>query len=99
MSFLHGDSAGALAAQSPASSGLGHLLDVEPSRVSMIADRIGKAANGIAAAGGADQGYGGQAAPTPINFLQSLDPRVMQALSDRFAGASFNPRANTVDYQ
>lgn len=93
MSFLRGQSAGAMDAANPISTGLGRALGADPSRVSMIADRIGNAANGIAAAGGAEQGYGGQAGPPqglPANYMQMMDPTVMRAIM-----AKFGPAQNT----
>lgn len=94
MSFLQSAGAGAAAAgagaaANPMSTGLGHLFGADPSRVSMIADRVGNAANGIATAGGADQGYGGQAAPMN-NVLQQLDPTVMRAIMAKFGPAQFS---------
>jgi hypothetical protein len=89
MSFLNnmGGGAGALAGFQPnsISSGFGHMIGADPSRVSMIADRIGKAANGIAAGGGAESGYDGSAAAPQIdNHLQMLDPNVLQSIIARF---------------
>lgn len=88
MSFLQGmGGAGAAMGQAnSAATGLGHLFDADPSRISMIADRIGKASNGIAAAGGAENGYDGSAAPQN-NYLQTLDPTVMRALIAKFGPA------------
>lgn len=97
MSFLKSAGTGAAAASdmNPISSGVGHMLNTDPSRVSMIADRIGNAANGIATAGGAAAGYGGQAAPpqqaAPVNnYMQMLDPTVLRAIM-----AKFGPAQNT----
>ena len=90
MSFLNNPGSGAMAASQAngAATGLGHMFGADPSRISMIADRIGKASNGIASAGGADQGYDGTAAPN--NYLQTLDPTVMRAIM-----AKFGPAQNT----
>lgn len=67
------------------SSGFGYMIGADPSRVSMIADRIGKAANGIAAGGGASAGYDGSAAAPQIdNHLQMLDPNILQSIIARF---------------
>jgi hypothetical protein len=52
----------------------------------MIADRIGKASNGIAEAGGAGQGYDGSAAPQ-TNYLQNIDPTVIRAIMAKFGPA------------
>lgn len=89
MSFLK-PAPDATAAANPMASGLGHLFNTDPSRVSAIADRIGRGMNLIAAGGGAQPGY---APPEPsqdvtANHLQLLDPSVLQALVQRFRPAS-----------
>ena len=93
MSFLNnmGGAGAALGGFQPnaVSSGLGHMIGADPSRVSMIADRIGKAANGIAAGGGASAGYDGSAAAPQIdNHLQMLDPEVLRSIIARFRPAA-----------
>ena len=87
MSFLQGagGAGAALGQANSASTGLGHLLNVDPSRISMIANGVGRAANGIATAGGADAGYDGSAAPN--NYLQNLDPTVLRAIMAKFGPA------------
>lgn len=91
MSFLNSAGAGAAAANG-ASTGLGHMLGVDPSRISSIANSIGTGMNGIAAAGGAPQAYGGQAGPQqPVNnYMQMMDPTVLKAIL-----AKFGPAQNT----
>lgn len=93
MSFLNnlGGAAGAAGAANGAASGLGKLIDVNPQRISSIADRIGTGMNGIAAAGGAAAGYGTpqqpaapQQAPGVDNHLQMLDPAVLQSIIQQF---------------
>lgn len=82
-----------------AATGLGHLIGTEPSRVSSIANAVGKISNGLAEAGGATPGYDAPA-PQLSNYMQMMDPRVLKAITDHFGtGASFNPHAMTVDYQ
>ena len=71
----------------PISTGFGHMIGADPSRVAMIANRIGTAANGIAAGGGAPAGYDGSAAPIN-NHLQMLDPNVLQAILAKFRPAA-----------
>lgn len=87
MSFLK-PAADATAGANPMATGLGRLIGADPSRVSTIADRIGTGMNMIAAGGGATAGYDGSAAPQPNNYLQLLDPSVLQALVARFRPAS-----------
>lgn len=86
MSFLQGagGAGAALGQANSASTGLGHLLNVDPSRISSIANGIGRAANGIATAGGAEAGYDGSAAQQPNNYLQNLDPTVLRAIMAKF---------------
>jgi hypothetical protein len=71
-----------------AATGLGHLIDVDPARIASIAGDIGKAANPIAAAGGATPAY--QAAPSaPVqNHLQLLDPAVIRAILQQMGGGT-----------
>lgn len=72
-----------------AATGLGRLLDVDPSRISRIAGGIGNVANGIANAGGAMPGY---AAPQPVNnYMQLLDPNVLRAIYAKFGGGPTAP--------
>lgn len=92
MSFLSGG-AGALgglgaAAPTAGAMGLGKLLGADPSRIGQIAGGIGKAANGIATAGGATPGYDApQLQPTgPDNHMQLLDNAVLQRLIQQFGG-------------
>lgn len=89
MSFLNNiGGAGAAAGgfqPSAISSGFGHMIGADPSRVSMIADRIGKAANGIATSTGVSADYNGSArAPQIDNHLQMLDPNILQSIIARF---------------
>lgn len=82
-----GAAASALGSTS-AARGLGHVIGVDPGRISSIADRIGKGANIAAAGGGADAGYAAPelSAPdvAPANHLQMLDPGVLQSIIARF---------------
>lgn len=94
MSFLKPDAAALSAAgASGAANGLGRLIDVDPSRIDRIAGGIGKAANGIAAAGGATPGYVPQQAPQqPVNnYMQLLDPNVLRAIYAKFGGGPVAP--------
>jgi hypothetical protein len=75
MSFLQSAGAGANAA----ASGVGHLFGTSGSNVSSIADKIGSLSNIVASAGGANPGYGGQAAPN--NYMQYADPGLRAALA------------------
>lgn len=91
MSFLKPGAGAAASGFQPnsISTGFGHMIGADPSRVSMIADRIGKAANGIAAGGGATAGYDGSAAaPVIDNHLQMLDPEVLRSIIARFRPAA-----------
>lgn len=87
-----GAAAPAAAAPNWAATGLGKLLGVDPGKISTIAGDIGKAANPIAAAGGAGQGY--EAPPElpayqpPRNHMQLLDPKILQALIQQFGGGN-----------
>lgn len=70
-----------------AASGLGRMIGVDPSRISSIADSVGKGMNMIAAGGGAQGGY----APAPElpavnNHMQLMDPKILQALVAHFGG-------------
>jgi hypothetical protein len=69
-----------------AATGLGHLLGVDPSRISSIAGGVGKAANQIATAGGAQGGYAAPEMPAINNHMQMLDPAVLRALIAHFSG-------------
>lgn len=87
MSFLKANPfSGIGAAMNPsgAAEGIGKLLNVSPFGVSRFADTVGKVANGFASAGGAEDGYDGQAAPT--NWLQNLNPGSLQEIERMFAG-------------
>lgn len=93
MSFLRPQAGASTGAVNPVSSGFGHMIGVDPSRVSMIANRIGNAANGIAAGGGAPAGYDGSAAmpaaPQPIdNHFQLLNPDVLRSIIAKFRPAT-----------
>jgi hypothetical protein len=83
MSFLKPGAGATAQTFNPVSTGFGHMIGADPSRVSMIADRIGKAANGIAAGGGATAGYDGSAALIN-NHLQMLDPDTLQRIIAQF---------------
>lgn len=77
----------------PAATGIGKALGgaigVDPSRIASIADKIGRASNGIAEMGGAAPGYSGmQMAPT--NHLQMLDPDALQKLVQQFQGVRYS---------
>lgn len=77
-----------------AAAGLGRMIDVDPSRISRIANGIGNAANGIAAAGGAPAGYNAATGPMGSlppqisqmlqNHLQMLNPEILQRILARF---------------
>lgn len=70
-----------------AARGLGRAIGADPSRISSIATSIGRGANAVASAGGAQGGY--EAAPQmPIinNQMQLLDPRIIQQLMRHFNG-------------
>jgi hypothetical protein len=69
-----------------AASGLGHLIGVDPSRISSIAGTIGKGMNGIAAGGGASPGYADPGLPDVNNHMQLLDPAILQAIIQHFQG-------------
>lgn len=87
MSFLKPLAGGAASALQPnsAASGLGHLIGVDPSRISQIAQGVGTAADGIADAGGATPGYAAPQQPVN-NYMQMLDPNVLQAIYAKFGG-------------
>jgi hypothetical protein len=80
MSFLK-PQGGAAFGSNAAASGLGRLMDVDPSRISQIAQSIGGVANGFANAGGATPGY---AAPEVNNHMQLLDPEVLRSIMAKF---------------
>lgn len=85
MSFLKPAAAmGAAGDVNPAAAGLGHLFNADPSRISSIADRIGRGANMIAAGGGAAPGYAAPPEMAPANHLQMIDPAVLRSIMDRF---------------
>lgn len=71
----------------PISTGFGHMIGADPSRVSMIANRIGTGMNSIAAAGGATPSYDGSAAPIN-NHLQMLDPDTLRKILAQFRPTS-----------
>lgn len=86
MSFLSGAGgaagAGLAGGANGAATGLGHMIGVDPSRISELAGKIGAGMNAVASAGGADPGY--QAPVQPTNYLQNLDPNMLQSILDRF---------------
>lgn len=90
MSFLRSQpTADPLYQPNSAATGLGHLINVDPSRIGQIANSIGQGANGIATAGGAPAGYDGSAAPVAMsNHLQWLDPGMLQRLQSMFSGGA-----------
>lgn len=77
--LISGDYAGQIGAGTGATNFLSQLLGVSPSGVSGTANTIGTAANGIAAGGGAQQGY--------QNYLQQAGYQpAMTALSKNITG-------------
>lgn len=84
MSFLT-PAAGAAGATG-AANGLGRLFGADPSRISSIANSVGTAANGIAQAGGATQGYANPQQQQPNNYLQFMDPSTLQAIMAKMGG-------------
>jgi hypothetical protein len=85
MSFLNGRGGALADGGNAAASGLGHMLNTDPSRISQIAGQIGRGMNGIAAAGGATPGYAAPEA-APANHMQLLDDAVLQKIVQQFGG-------------
>lgn len=78
-------------APNAAASGLGKLIGVDGAKISSIADSVGKGMNMIAQGGGARGGYvAPQQSPLPQvnNYMQLMDPKVLQALVQYFGGGN-----------
>ncbi len=74
-----------------AASGLGKLIGADPARISSIATSLGRGANQIAEAGGAQGGYTAPELPAVNNHMQLLDPKILQALVRHFSGGGQIP--------